>query len=369
MSVPEQQQLKLDDVYDNLYKGDSAVKRYCPQCGHKTLRKGERYMGQYPNRRTRTIWACTHNMQPRTYRGEKHSRKPCDLVLAFDDRDAKIEDYGGVLGQMSRIHIPPIQSYLLEKRSDVNARGMKILYEGPLFDVVRRRNTESGVGVGLYWKAATYGEDEDDLFDPRNGAFDFARSEAAHYVMYRGFQAAYLLDRDICVELWQQGEDEEKAVFKGARCGKRMEKEIIDFCKAFEVDIPKILGEARDEDNRWKRERQEFKRTMANAVGGSSNLKVSLVHYCGERKTATFDFPSVRPSTAALIQDLTEIPLSLSGLSNATRHQISFDEAQKIERLLGVQYRVSLRALSYHKRFNIDMAVDLAKLIAEDQSS
>lgn len=364
MSIPQQVQLKLNDVYDYLYKGDNEVKRYCPQCGHKTLRKGRRYVRGVGERYV--FWACTYNMQPRTWRGEKHNRKPCDLVIAFDDRDAEIDDFGGVLGLMSQIHIPQIQQWLLKHDPTIHARGMEVIYEGPIFDVVRRRN-DQGVGVGLYWRRQTHERENEDLFDPNNDMFWFARTEAAHHVEFRGFSASHLFANGKYCELWQQDEKEEDAVFKGKRCGKRMQAKIVDFCKAFEVAIPDILKRCKSETDRWAAERKAFEEELVSHVA-PARCRISMQHYCGERRTATFSFPSVRPATAALIQDLTKIDIPFSGLISCTRSALSFDEAMKVESLLGVKYRVSLRKLDYSERFNLDMAKDLAAIIARDDS-
>lgn len=359
------QDLKLSDVYDNLYspaKDYRAAKRYCPQCGHKTLRNGTRRGdrgGFY------VFWACTHNMQPRTWRGKRHDRKPCGLILAFDDRDANIEDYGGVLGLMSQIHVPQIEQFLLRKTDSVHAKGMLTIYEGPIFDVVRRRANDSGVGVGLYWKHRTYESDDETLFDPNYDMFDFARSEAAHFVDFRGFKAAYLFDKGDSVELWQQDEKEEEAVFKGGRCNKKMQAEIVEFCRAFEVAIPAILQQCKAEKDRWYREKLEFKSTLDHHVA-PARLRMSMQHYCGHRKTATFSFPAVRPKTASEIADFLEITIPFSGLISANKSELSFDEAQQIEQLLGVEYRVSLRKLDWSMRFNIDQALGLAEIIARD---
>lgn len=350
--------LKLNDVYDYLFKTyEGVVKRYCPQCGHKTLRQGRMHR--------HIFWACTYNMQPRTWRGEKHNRKPCDLVIACDDRDATIDDYGGVLGLMSQIHVPQIKQWLLKKDETIHARGMEVIYEGPIFDVVRRRN-DNGVGAGLYWRRQTHDQENTDLFDPNIDMFWFARSEASHYVKFRGFAASYLFGKGKYVELWQQDEKEEDAVFKGKRCGKRMQAKIVEFCKAFEVAIPDILKECKSETDRWAAERKAFEKALVDHVA-PAKCRMSMQHYCGERRTASFSFPSVRPSTAALIEDLTKIEIPFQGLIACTRSNLSFVEAQKVEALLGVKYRVSLRRLDYSERFNLDMAKDLAAILAQDQ--
>lgn len=357
--------LKLDDVYESLYDTTDHRRKkvYCPQCGHKTLRNGRRLnAGGY-----HVFWACTHNMQPRTWRGERHNRKPCDLVIQVPGRDATPNDFGGVLGLMSKIHIPQIKQWLLNNDGEIHARGMKVIYEGPLFDVVRRRVTSSGVGAGLYWKRRTYERDDETLFDPNDNLFSFARSEAAHYVNYKGFQAAYLFDKGKYVELWQQDEDEEKAVFKGARCGKRMQKEIVEFCKAFEVDIPEILMRCKQERARWAAEKRKFQQDLEQHVAPRP-LRLEMQHYSGETRQASFCFPHVRPATAARIEALLDEKIPFVGLSGATRTGLTFDEAQKVEDLLGIKYSVNLMRLSYSRHYDIDTAKALAKIISEDQS-
>jgi len=352
------QNLKLKDVYSCLLRGNETAKRYCPQCGHKTLRKGRRYL--YEIRKELVIWACTHNMQPRTHRGKPHNLTPCDLVIAFDDRDAEIDDYGGVLGLMSQIHVPQIQQWLLKNNSDIHARGLDVLYEGPLVDVVRRRDGD-GVGVALFWRGSTWDKDDSSLFTPNNTMFEFARKEACGYVDYQGFKASYLFQEGISFDLWTKDSPEDQKVFKGSTCGKRMAAQIVEFVKGFELAIPKILMECKSEVDRWAAEERDFKATLNQRPGGLRHMAVR--HYCGERRSAALDFGVVRPYQAAQIEDLLKTSITFQGLCSANRIYVSMEEAMEIEKILGVEYRVSLRTIEYGMRFNLDMAMDMAAIL------
>ncbi|MGE3483521.1 MAG: hypothetical protein AB7L09_02195 [Nitrospira sp.] len=353
-------QLTTKQVWDGVYKGSEKVVRHCPQCGNRTLRLGKHDNG--PSFRRYECWVCTHNMQPLTYRGTKHERKPCGLVIAFSDRDAKIEDYGGVLGQMSRITESPIKLWLCQNDDSIIARGMDVLYEGPIVDVVRRRDSD-GISVAMYWRGRTWDQDNN-VFHPNDSMFDFARSEAAEYVSFRGFSAPTLFRKGTFVRLWtkpvKEG-DEEKNVFKGPRCGKKMAAEIVSFVKAFEVSIKDLLVQCKSEYDRWAAERKAFLREIIDHVGAVPR-GMDMWHYNGQTKLAKFRFDSVRPAQAVLLQDLLQHEIPFFGLQCVDRPQMTVEEAVKVEALLGRKYAVGLGFMQT-MRFNVEMAKDIAKIV------
>ena len=349
-------QYKLNDVYGYLYRGAKRKTRYCPQCGHKTLRKGRIY--QESHIKSFTFWACLHNMQPRTYRGTPHGRTPCGLILAFDGAHAEIDDFGGVLGQISRIHVPQIKQWLLKNDPDIHARGMVEIYKGPLFDVVRCRD-HRGVGVKLYWRALTWDREDDNLFHPARDMFDFARSRAAHYVTYKGIPAARLFALGHRQTLWSPGD----TLFGEGNCGKRMQAQIVEFCESFEVDIPSILLECKAENDRWEREERELKAAAARAAG-SKLSKLGVVSYCGETRTASIWIQAVRPIQAMEIEELLKDKISVQGLPNASRCSLTTREALAIEELLGVSINVNMNSVcGQQQRYNSDMVSDLAAIV------
>jgi len=338
----------------------SKIKFYCPKCGKKQLIESNKWTdGCYWR-----VWKCLHNQQGRySYRSStKEKGPPCDLIIEAEGRHATIDDYGGILGKLSKINIPQIQQWLLENDQDVHKRGMDVLYQGPLVDVVRRRNRH-GVGVALYWRARTWDEDSDALDPFDNGEADALRSRAANFVEHGGLPIGGLFARN-GMDVWRK--DYHDTIFKDRPYGKGLKKDIVAWAASLEAALPGLIATCESEDQRWTQEGTQFSSSIRQLVMRTGQGGFQMHDYCGNTKTALMHTGYVSARAALEIGQALGISFRLAILS-VSPHYATPEEAIKIEEVLGRKMTISVSSDLRYRRFTFDEAVEVAKiLVAND---
>ena len=306
---------------------DKTKTYYCPKCGHKKLVSDHAYSGNGYYR----IWVCLHNVPPERRRYSSKPRKelgpPCGLKIKAEGRDANIDDYDDLLGKLATIGVPEVQQWMLQHKRSIHKKGLEVLYQGPLVDLVRC-NDGDGVGVGLWWRGATW-DTGAGLINPTEGSNNALRSEAAQYVMFRGFSCSTLFARN-GADIWKPGDDT-AAVFKGKSLGKKLKERLVRFAIALEQELPELIKLCKSERQRWVNEQARYEEALSlyGRYGG-----VTLSHYCGERKTGRINVRQVRPAEAKAMEELLGFEIKLDALS-VHPSQVSPDQAIEIERIVG----------------------------------
>jgi hypothetical protein len=329
-------------------------KFYCPKCGKKQLIEDHEWTrGGY----FRT-WKCLHN-QPtrRRYYSKATAPKgdPCGLVIKVEGRNAEIDDYGGVLGKLAQVNVPQIQQWLLKYDQDVHKRGLEILYQGPLVDVVRRRD-KSGVGVGLYWRGRTWDEDPD-ILNPLNAPS--LRARAASYVTHRGHAIGGLFNRN-GTNVWHK--DDDSRIFGARSYGKKLKADIVAWATSLEQALPGIIATCKSEDERWTIEQTQFSSTVRQLVMHSGQGGFRLADYSGHTKTALMQMPPISPQAALKIGQALGVSFRLALLS-VNPHYVTPEEAIKIEAVLDRKIVVSISGDLRRRRFTLDEATEVAKIL------
>jgi len=335
---------------------------YCPKCGKKKLKAESSYRSDY-NR----IWKCWHNVPPTRRRYGSTPKKlgpPCGLIIKVEDRDAEIDDYDDVLGKLAMIDVPQIQQYLLKEDRDVHKRGIEVIYEGTMVDLVRRRDS-GGVGVALYWKAATYEQEVPDVINPFSSAYGALRSEAANHVMFRGRGVGHLFHNN-GYEIWDK--DNESLPFTGKDVGKRMRADMVSWADALEKGFDLLATRCKNEAWRWDEEQRRFEQTLRNTLPSTDQHLVRLQHYSGASQTAKLAVAAVTARQALEISKLLDRPVELQVLSQGP--PVSPEKAIEIQSLVSQTMTFDLNRdhfqASYGKtlhRFTIDEAVALARIM------
>jgi hypothetical protein len=178
---------------------------------------------------------------------------------------------------------PEIKTWLLENATDVQRRGLEVLYEGESIDVVRMRDTH-GVGVWAYFKEARKSGKHGEL--PEHAALT---SRAARYIHFRFVPLSRIFQRGIRFRLWSRdlpvysshdhGIASETVVFNGP-LGKKKTKEIVEWAAALEATLPMLIESAKKEHARWEEERRELCQSVRHTV-------LSIEAYNGETKTSS----------------------------------------------------------------------------------
>lgn len=315
----------------------SEQKFYCPKCGKKKLVSAYGYVGDGYHR----YWRCEHNMEPKSWRGrrdwDKEKNPPCGLEIKVPGRNAEIDDYGTVIDKMANIAVPQIQQWLLKHDSDVRKKGIEVLYEGEFLDLVRRTDAgHGGLGVAIYWRAATWDRDPD-IHNPTAIENDALRAESSQHITFRGFNVAYLFDGHSVI--WQKGEDQHDAVFKGKTLGKKLKAKLVSFAQAVEANYEKLLAKAKSESARWVEEKKAFKHAIEQVAlaDGRGRFPVRVDHYCGETQTA-------------------KVRLDM----------VTAEQAIQVKKILGVDIQLEMSFGNLHKRVSPETAVRLSALLKED---
>jgi hypothetical protein len=272
---------------------DKTETYYCPKCGKKKLVADHEWSTSPDgNNGYFKVWKCLHNVPPRRRRYGYTPKKlgpPCGLKIQVEGRNAEIDDYDDILGKLAMIDVPQIQQYLLKEDRTVHKRGIEVIYEGTMVDLVRRRDGD-GVGVGLYWKGATYDEDPDTV-NPLDSGYHNLRTEAAQHVMFMGHGVGFLFHQN-GHNIWEPGSV--TTAFQGKSVGKRMKEKMVRWAASLENEFTSLVARCESEHARWLRERAEFDQQLRNTLGHDHSA-VSVRHYCGHRRTAEV---TVRPVTA-----------------------------------------------------------------------
>lgn len=332
---------------------------YCPKCGNKKLiKESEWHSGGY----WRT-WVCKHNAKSTRYRygaPKKEKGPPCGVVIKASGRDAEIEDFHGVLGKMARINVPPIQTYLLEHDRDVHKRGLEVLYQGPLVDVVRRRHNDDGVGVALYWRKRTWDSEDDDLIDPCGTAYEALRSRAAHYIEFKGLALNYIFAGNGSV-IWEK---ESTDPFPKGGLGKRTKAAIVEWVKGLEGAIPALLKQAKEEVCRWVKEKEFFQQELSRLTGGKTST-VRLHDYDGGKLTAQIVTRAVTPKELFDICKLLDYELTVPFTLGRTRG-VSLEMAIKLEETFGKKIELDSNRMfsGHHPNVMRRVTLDEARAIA-----
>lgn len=300
---------------------------YCPKCGHKKLVSDHDYSGHGYYR----VWVCLHNVPPGRRRYSSEPKKPlgppCGLKIKVDGRDAGIDDYDDILAKLATINVPQVQQWMLQHQRNIHKKGLEVLYEGPLVDLVRC-NDGDGVGVGLWWRGATW-DTGAGLTNPIEGSNNALRSEAAQYVMFRGLSCSTLFARN-GADIWEPGGDD-AAVFKGKTLGKKLKERLVRFTVALERELPELIRRCKEERQRWLDEQARYEEAL-NLYGRYGG--VTLSHYCGETKLGRVNVRQVRPAEAKAIEALLGIEIELNSLS-VHPVVVSVDKAIEIEKIVG----------------------------------
>jgi len=346
----------------DLYELDLTKTYYCPKCGRKKLCSGRRWqeIGQHDRY---DFYGCTYNRPGKTYRAKMPSGPPCGLIIEIADRDATLDDYNDVLGRLAQINVPEIQQWLLKNKTNINKRGMEVLYEGTLVDVIRRRDS-AGVGVALYWRAETWDDDPDTLnpFSTINGAL---RSNAAHYVMFRGTPVGPQFQTN-GTDVWASGNDAQ--VFTGA-LGKKLKAKIVEWAAALEKELPSLIEQCRAEDARWKAEEAHLKSAIGEIVS-SGHFHIS--DYRGNTKTGGIWLRSVSPEEALSISRALNCEFKLNALVVAP-HSVSIEKAIELGKVMAptkLSFDINFLFKPYYsrrdvpqRRLNLDEAVAVVKIL------
>ena len=355
--------LGLNQVYDELDRDETF---YCPQCKHKTLRKGSSSAGQ-DGWRSYVVYGCTHNMKPRTYRGKQPTGKPCDLVIAVAGRDAEISDYYDVLDELALISVPKIERWLLQNSQDIHIKGMETLYQGAYFDLVRRRSTD-GLCAALYWRAQTWDQGGDTL-DPHRAEFYACRSEAAEYVDFRGFNARYLLnDRVDSVPIWRKDEAEEEAVFPFKSLGKRNVAKLVRWCKAFERELPQLMLRCKQEYDRWKRESKSFWQAVIDHVGREPS-RIEMLHYSGHTQTVSLRIDGTNLEESIKLRDtfgLEDVTFAALQGTISGGYYLDLETAQRVEQVTGRPFRTHMQSFlgkAFGHRYALQDVLTIAEIL------
>lgn len=342
------------------------VTYYCPKCGRKTLCEGRRYQQGGESITKHRFYACAYNRERNGSRSRRPAGPPCGAIIEVTDRNAEISDYGDVLAKMAKIGVSPIQQWLLENDREVSKRGMEVLYEGVILDVVRRHHNKTGVGVALYWKGQTY-EREESTLDPIDSFHSALRSEAANYVSF-GTTSAKELFRDNGVEIWNK--DNASLPFSGG-LGKKLKEKIVQFAARLERTLPRLFEECQAERRRWEIERGAFKDAIA-AITDEDTFEVR--HYSGETHTIFPVMRHVRPAEALKIAQFLGTEIKLSVLHQG--RNVTPEMAIKIEQLTEQEFTFNINHLfrlnwneekegKKARRLYLDEAITIAKILKE----
>lgn len=320
-------------------------KFYCPECGKKKLVVDHQYHGNGYHR----VYRCTYNEPPSTWRGRRNwnseENPPCKLVIKSpldkngNGRDAEIEDYGlaNPLSALSNARVPQIQQWLLTNDSDVRKKGIEVLYEGTMLDLVRRTDG-CGLGVAIYWRSATW--DASCAKNPLHRDNDALRAESSGYLDFQGMRLNYLFTGHPVI--WQKGEVLQDAVFKGKTLGKKLKAKLISFAKGVEANYDKLLTKAKSEHDRWNAEAKNFREKLdavwpKYAARYGHRPPVYIDHYCGETATAKVSLAKVTAT-----------------------------QAVEIERVLGIKIKVDFSLGDHGREVTPETAVRLSELILQD---
>ena len=343
---------------------DKSKTYYCPKCGKKKLVADSEYSDGRHNR----IWRCLFNVPVRRRYGSnaKPPGTPCGVVIKADGRDAEIDDYDDVLAKLATINVPQVQQWMLQHQRNIHKKGLEVLYEGPLVDLVRC-NDGDRVGAGLYWRGATWDGDSG-LLNPIEGKHNALRCESAHYVKFRNFACSTLFAHNGAA-IWEPNEDKD-AVFSGKTVGKRLKDKLARFVVSLEKEVPGLIEQCKSEQQRWSDERSRYEERLAAVLGNVGGLWVN--HYSGESKRALINIRQVRPAEAKAIGELLGFEVKLNVLS-VSPHAVSPETASEIERVVGQPLTVDIaRYFGRHygndsspeRRLSMDEALGVARILA-----
>ena len=279
-------------------------KYYCPKCGKKKLiQKRASVAGGFWN-----VWICEAGKPPDNPRWEKNYGPICGLRIQVVGRNAKISDYDDPLGKLAQVAVPSVQQWMLESQPTIAKRGIEVLYEGPLLDVVRR-SEEGKLGVGLYWRAQTWDPSSVNPF-----TYMCLSTESANHVFFENIAVRTIFEQGNGFDVWRK--DSESHIFTG-NLGKKLKKGIVGFAQRLEKALPELITKCDAEFNRWQREKQELVSTLNNIKGITSD-GVTVRHYNGHTKTAKVVFRRVTPEEALEVSEIiTPVELTLPMLSTS----------------------------------------------------
>lgn len=333
---------------------------YCPKCGKKKLIAQRSWSsGGYFR-----WWKCMFNQPGRTWRSKKPDGPPCELEIRVEGRDAEIDDWDSVLGKLAQINVPQVQQWLLKHDRDVHKRGLEVLYEGTIVDLVRRRDAR-GVGVALYWRADTWDTDED-VINPMSSDYDALRTESAQYIDFKGFNVQYLFAEN-GQTIWSPNEEPETAVFKGKSVGKRLGKKLVEFTKALEVSIAGLLKKATSEQARWNSEQVAFKAALE---GICDRRLVSLSHYNGNDGTGQIAVGMATPQQVVEINRQLGKSIKLSVEIGTFSKRLEPEKVVELTAILGKTPTYNISTIfagswrSPAERLTLDQAKTLARIMS-----